>query len=191
MRDIAAAAGTSLGSAYYYYASKEAMLLAYYEHRNRVHAERVRPLLEQSTDLRARIEAVLRAGFDLHRNDRKLLAALAGSLGDPTHPLSVFGSRTGSIRQQSIHLFESALAGTGLPDEIRPMLARALWLAYLGLILYYVRDDSPGQERTMALLSGGLDLLVPLVQLAATDAFGPMRAHLESVLSAAGLLDPL
>jgi AcrR family transcriptional regulator len=202
MRDIAAAAGMSLGSAYYYYPSKEAMLLAHYEQRNHDHAERVHQLLEEHDArqaaggddpggaLRARIEIVMREGLELLRRDRKLMAALARSLGDPSHPLSVFGNKTGPIRQRSLAIFAGALAGAGLPDDLRELMARALWLTYLGLILYYIRDDSRGQERTFALMAGGLDLLVPLVQLAASPALAPLRAQLEALLGAAGLLEP-
>jgi AcrR family transcriptional regulator len=191
MRDIAAAAGTSLGSAYYYYPSKEAMLLAHYEQRNQAHAERVSELLADGSErtLRERLEVVMRSGLELLHRDRKLMAALAGSLGDPSHPLSVFGSKTRHIRQRSLLVFDSALEGTGLPADLRELLARALWLTYLGLILYFIRDPSRGQARTWALLSGGLDLLVPMVQLAASPVLQPVRAQLSRLLDEAGLLE--
>src|SRR5262252_6350785 len=41
MRDVAAAAGMSLGAAYHYFPSKDAIVLAYYDHISREHARRV------------------------------------------------------------------------------------------------------------------------------------------------------
>src|SRR6476469_10656324 len=41
MRDVAAAAGMSLGAAYHYFPSKDAIVLAYYDRVSREHARRV------------------------------------------------------------------------------------------------------------------------------------------------------
>src|SRR5271163_4524941 len=58
MRDLAAAAGTSLGSAYYYFPSKEAIIQAYYDDVQAENARRVSSALaENRLDLKDRLRA--------------------------------------------------------------------------------------------------------------------------------------
>ena len=190
MRDIARAAGLSLGAAYYYFPSKETMLLAFYDRRRAEHDRRALDALAATTpgDLRGRLGAVVHAGLDVSARDRKLLAALARSLGDPLDPLSVFGARTRTVRERSIALFAEALAGASLPDDLAALLAHAFWLFYLGIVLYFVHDPSPRQIRTRRLVDGALDLLVGLIQLAALPGMEAMRAQVVALVREAGLL---
>ena len=68
-------------------------------------------------------------------------------------------------------LFAQAVEGatpSGLPDDIRALLPRALVLAHLLLALFWVYDTSENQRRTRTLLERGLKLLgtaLPLARL--------------------------
>ena len=53
MRDVATAAGVSLGAAYYYFASKEAIVAAYYDHVQARHQAACREAFAAALDLRA------------------------------------------------------------------------------------------------------------------------------------------
>src|SRR5688572_14111224 len=70
MRDVAAACGLSLGAAYYWFPSKEAIVLSYYERQQEMHLERARAAFAQLPDARARVAAAMHAKLDLIRRDR-------------------------------------------------------------------------------------------------------------------------
>ncbi len=89
MRDIAEAAGLSLGAAYYYYPSKEALVLAYYE-RQQAESEAMAAAVASTSDVRARLGAVIHGRLEQLARDRKLLGALFHSVGDPASPVSPF-----------------------------------------------------------------------------------------------------
>src|ERR1700681_1858594 len=55
MRDIARAAKVATGAAYYYFPSKEAIVAAYYDQVQRLHAEKVRLELNGKVGLRERL----------------------------------------------------------------------------------------------------------------------------------------
>src|SRR5271169_4579763 len=55
MRELASAAGASLGSAYYYFPSKEAIIQAYYDDVQAEHARSVAAALETRLDLKDRL----------------------------------------------------------------------------------------------------------------------------------------
>jgi len=190
MRQIAADAGLSLGAAYYYFPSKEAIVLAYYQRHQDEQAERFRRAVEAAGALPGapRVRLLFDSKLELLQRDRRLLTALFGALfqsvGQPGAPLSVFSPDTAAVRRAAIDLCREALGGD---DEI---LALSLWLAQLGLILYFVHDRSPRQERTRRLLDGAVPLLTPLLVAARSPLAGPLRQRLTALLADAGLLDP-
>src|SRR5437867_855296 len=84
MRDIAEAAGLSLGAAYYYFPSKEAILLAYYARNQDAHEEHARRLLKGAPQLRDRLSHLLHTKLDSIQKERKLLGAIVQRLADPS-----------------------------------------------------------------------------------------------------------
>jgi hypothetical protein len=86
---------------------------------------------------------------------------------DPRSPLSPFSPESEPSRTQSVTLFADVLRGstTGVDDGVRQELPELLWLAYLGLTLFWVYDRSPGQVRTRDLIDTAVPLLVRLLRL--------------------------
>jgi AcrR family transcriptional regulator len=188
MRDVAEAAGLSLGAAYYYFPSKEAILLAYYSHNQDAHEERARMALKGAAELRHRLGILMHTKLDSIQKERKLLGSIVQRLADPSDPISAFAEETSKVRQRAIALFASALDGQPLPDDLKTLLGPALWFLHMGFLLYFVHDPSPKQARTRQLVDDTLDFLVPLIALGATHATAPLRAQLKATLSRAGLL---
>ena len=52
-----------------------------------------------------------------------------------------------------------------MDDRLREDLPELLWLAYLGLVLFWVYDSSPGQARTRQLIDAAVPLLVRTLKL--------------------------
>src|SRR5260370_18987460 len=61
MRDIARAAKVATGAAYYYFPSKEAIVAAYYDQVQRLHAEKVREEVKGKAGLRERLGVAIRS----------------------------------------------------------------------------------------------------------------------------------
>src|SRR5215472_9700521 len=77
MREIAKAAGVALGAAYYYFPSKEAIVLAYYDSVQALHRKRVEAqMMEGSPNLVQRLQIAFHSKLDILRGDRKLLGTL-------------------------------------------------------------------------------------------------------------------
>jgi AcrR family transcriptional regulator len=189
MRDLAEAAGTSLGSAYYYFPSKEAIIQAYYDDVQAEHSRRVTATISASNlDLLERLRAAFHSKLDILLGDRKLIGTLFRFTGEPAHPLSTLGPATKATRQQSLEIFAQALGDERLPDDIRQILPTALWTLHLGMLLYFIYDESPNQQRTRKLVDGSLALLVRVLFLAKMPLLKPVRGSITSLLREAGLL---
>ena len=189
MRELAAAADVSLGSAYYYFPSKESIIQAYYDDVQAEHARRVASALAATPlNFKDRLRAVFHFKHDILQGDRKLLSALFRYTGEPHHPLSALGDGTRKNRQQSMSVFLNAIGDERLPDDIRAILPAALWALHMGILLYFIYDDSPEQQRTRQLVDGLLTLIVRVLSLVALPIFKPVRGSILALLRDAGLL---
>jgi AcrR family transcriptional regulator len=191
MRDIAREAEVATGAAYYYFPSKEAIVAAYYDQVQRLHAEKVHGELQGKEGLRERLDVVLHAKLEILKNDRKFLGALFRFTGEPSHPLSVFGKGTQSQRSQSVAIFREAIEGTDVTSEQAQLLPWVLWLLQLAMVLFLIYDDSEGQQKTHKLADGALDLVTQLVQLTSSALMRPFiqpfQTRMLGMLREAGL----
>lgn len=176
MRDIATHAKVATGAAYYYFESKDAIVLAFYERAQHELEETISATLNASTTLEARLRAIIQAKFDYFAPNRKLLGALSAHV-DPDHPLSPFSVSTTAIREQDIARFDRAATDSKikLPSNIAPYLPRLLWMYQMGLILFWVYDRSPNQIRTATLFTQTLKMLLLTLKLASLPFLKPMH----------------
>jgi AcrR family transcriptional regulator len=188
MRDVAAAAGMSLGAAYHYFPSKEAIVMAYYTSIQDEHARLVREAVEAHGATKDRLGAAIHDKLRIVRDDRRVLGALLRFTGDPDHPLSFLGKGTRPIQLRSIATFAEPLRGAGLPADFLPVAALLLWAMHMGLLLYLLYDESPEQARTHRLADGGIALFLAAMRLARLPLLKPLRTRLTTVLRDAGLL---
>ena len=186
MRDIAASAGVATGAAYYYFRSKEELVMAFYARTAEEARVLVPQVLDQSKELRKRLRALIDLKLSQFAQHRRLLIGLVRIGIDPAHPLSPFGKETQSMRDESIDSFRMALneSNVRIPKDLQADLPNLLWLYQMGVILFWIFDDSPKQRRTQTLLDGTLDLIVRLIQLSALPLMGPVRKRLLNTLRA-------
>lgn len=187
MRDVAKAAGMSLGAAYYYFPSKEALVHAHWEQQMDEHERRAREKYAETTDLKERLRATFLIRQELMKNDKKLLAGLFRAIGDASSPVSVFAKETSSLRMRGIALLRDCVAVDEVPVQVREQAALGLWVLQLGFVLYFVHDSSPGQLKTRQLIEGAVDTLAPLAPLLGMPAADPLRERIQHVLEDAGL----
>jgi len=176
MREIATAAEVAVGAAYYYFESKDAIVMAFYERSQSEMRARIEASLAESKTLDQRLQAIISTKFECFGSNRKLLGALSAH-SDPEHPLSPFSKETAAIREQDIGFFESAVVDSKvkLPSNIKPYLPRLLWMYQMGLILFWVYDRSDGQKRTMLLYQKTLKMILVTLRLAGLPLLQPLH----------------
>lgn len=186
MRDVAAAAGVATGAAYYYYRSKEELVLAFYVRTDQEAAELFAAELAKSKKFEKRMRGLIEAKLAQFAEHRALLTALLKAGVDPRDPLSPFGGETRSVRDDNIDWYARALEGSDvkLPADIAGDVPRLLWLYHMGIIYFWITDDSPGQARTRRILDATLDLVVQLLKAASLPLMGPLRKKVVKVIRA-------
>jgi len=183
IRKIADELGMSVGATHYHFASKNHLIQELYLDVPAGHRAAAEPLLADETRLVERLKIAYSTGLDqltpYHAHAGEFLSA-AVSPRSPINPLSTESAEALAIVQD---LFTQAVDGasaSGLSDDIRTLLPRALVLAHLLLALFWVYDTSEGQRRTRQLLDRGLKLLGSVLPLARLPI---LRGALRDMLS--------
>ena len=176
MREIAAAAKVATGAAYYYFESKDAIVMAFYERSTNDMGPVIEATLDSSRTLEERLRGIITAKFEEFAPNRTLLAALTENI-DPEHPLSPFSRKTAAIRDADIAFFERGVKDSKmkLPPSVAPYLPRLLWMYQMGLILFWVYDKSPEQLRTKILFDKTLKMLLLTLKIAGIPLLRPLH----------------
>ena len=177
MRDIAEAAGVATGAAYYYYPSKDAIVMDFYQRSSEEMQPKIEMALEHARGLEARLCELIQVKFDHFARNRGLLRVLLRNGADPKHPLSPFSPQTAEIRKIDIAWFRRILVDCGvrIPRDLAPHLPDVLWFFQMGLILFWVIDESPQQARTRRLLEIATKIVVTLIRLSGLPLMRPLR----------------
>ena len=177
MREVAKAAGVAVGAAYYYFDSKDAIVLAFYEQAQAEIHSAAHDAMDRSKTLETRLRAVISQKFEYFRPNRKLLGALSAH-ANPEHPLSPLGTETAAIREQDIAMFERGsdrlshqLSPQYLALSSAPALDRIRWVSFSS----GSTTAFEGQERTALLYEKTLKMLLVTIRLAGFPLLRPLH----------------
>jgi AcrR family transcriptional regulator len=175
MRAIAKDAGVAVGNAYYYFDSKEHLIQGFYDRNQAAHRVASEAVLAGEKDFAARLRGVLHAGIEVNAPYHSFAATFFKTAAEPSSPLSPFSRESSPARDASIAIFRDVLEGSSakLDPELRKELPELLWLGWMGVILFWVYDKSPGQRRTRRLIDGVVPLIDRLVGLSRLRVLRP------------------
>jgi AcrR family transcriptional regulator len=158
LRDVAKAAGVSVGLLYRYFPSKQAIVIALYDELSAEYAKRAARLPPGTW--RERFIFALTTSLEVLEPHEQALRALTSVLvGDPDE--GIFAPSTAFSRLRVQRVFEEAVTGaTDAPRQPGAVaLGRLLYLAHLAVLLWWLLDKTPGQRATSALVTVTRQLL--------------------------------
>ncbi|HET7769713.1 MAG TPA: TetR family transcriptional regulator [Chloroflexota bacterium] len=184
MRAIAQRAGVALGNAYYYFRSKEHLIQAFYAQSHEEHLAAARPVLEREKSLAARLKGVVHAKVRTAEPYHRFSGILFKTAADPKSPLSPFSPESSPTRRESTALFAEVLEGssTRVPADLAIELPNLLWLYMMGIVLFWIHDDSPGRRRTYTLVDHTVELIARAIGLAGNPLLAPLRRRALTLL---------
>lgn len=158
-RELASAADIAHGTLFNYFASKEALLLELVRARidaaRADFAQREPPAATLEEDLFALVAAELAA----LRPDRRIAAAaFAAALG----PIAPAQGGAADFRASTLQLLAARIAKHAPAPSLAVL--HLAWSLYCGVLGFWVHDDSPNQEDTLALLDEATRLVSALAR---------------------------
>ncbi len=184
MRAIAERAGVATGAAYYYYASKDAIVMDFYQRACDEMQQKIRLAIAGENNLEDGLAALIGVKLKHFGPNREVLRALLRNGADPSYPLSPFSANTKQIRDVDISWFLQVIqqSGVRVPRDVSHYLPGVLWFFQMGVILFWVTDDSPRQRRTEKLLPLACKAAASLVRLSSLPMMRPLRKPVLEVI---------
>ena len=176
MRAISREAGVSVGSAYYYFASKDHLIQYFYDQVSDQHVARALDRMRPHRDLARRLSVDLHAWVDVAEPYRAFAAQFVKNAVDPDSPLSPFSSESGPARDAVIEVHRHAVLGSTakLDAEILESLPDLLWMHHLGIVLFWVYDKSPNAQRTRDLIDRTTPMVARIISLSRFKLVRPL-----------------
>jgi len=177
MRGIAGRAGVATGAAYYYYDSKESIVLDFYRRSCAEMQPKIEMALENEDGLEGRLRELIRVKLAHFEPNRGVLRALLRNGADPKHPLSPFSPQTQEIRDIDLAWFRRILVDCGMriPRDLEPHLPGVLWLFQMGVIFFWVIDESADQVRSARFLEVASKSVAALIRISGLPLMRPLR----------------
>jgi AcrR family transcriptional regulator len=177
MRDIAELAQVAVGATYYYYSTKEELVLAYYEDVCSRDVEFAKGLVTKVVGFKERFSIFLKYKVSQLSENRSFMNVLARSAANPEDPLSPFGSDTKHIRDDAMGIMVLLIKDSDikLSDKFKPYLPGLLWLVMMGIVFFWIHDKSPKQQVTEKVIDFSVSLFSQLLWLSSLPLTDPIN----------------
>ncbi len=184
MRAIATEAGLSVGNAYYYFDSKEHLVQAFYDQIQELHRSAARDVLDTERDFAPRLRGVQLGWLEVAAPYHAFAGKFFKVAAEPTSPMSPFSRESAPAREASTAIYREVVEGSRVKadPELRRQLPELLWLYHMGIVLFWVHDQSPGQARTAALIERTVPLIDRLVGLSRLRVLRPITREVQRLI---------
>ncbi len=160
MRDIADRAAVAVGASYYYYRTKEELVLSYYESECQQDIQFAQELSVQTSNFETRMKLFLFNKLERMQADRGFLNVLTKSLADTSGEAHELSEHFRLIQRKQMAAFSQLMEGSDLvvSEVILQQLPSLLWLYSVSLLMYWIKDQTPDQTATRRLIDQSLKL---------------------------------
>ncbi|MCP4134157.1 MAG: TetR/AcrR family transcriptional regulator [bacterium] len=167
MRDIAGDTGLALGSAYYYFKTKEELVLAFYLETQKEVKKDAEEIIKKNKDFRKRMVKLFLLQFERLQPYKNFLNVLIKSASDLESPLSPFSNDAAEIRKETIDILSGGISGTNvkIPAKLAEQLPYLLWLLQMGLIAFWLYDKSNEYDKTKNMTGDVVKLLYHYIKI--------------------------
>jgi len=165
-RAIARKAGIAEGTVFNYFKTKEDIALHFFELEvdQAIAAVRGNPRLRKAP-LEEKLFALVHSQLEFLAPYERFIGAAFIQALKPASPLGPFSHRAQELRHRYVgfvqELFEESLPRHSPLSWVAP---EAFWIFYLGALLYWLHDSSPGKQNTLAFLDRSLSIGVSVLK---------------------------
>jgi len=165
---IARKAGIAEGTVFNYFRTKEDIALHFFEQEvdQAIASVRDNPRLRKAP-LEEKLFALVHAQLEFLAPYEKFIGAAFIHALKPASPLGIFSHRAQELRHRYVG-FVQELLDESLPKNQHTPLSflapEVFWIYYLGALLFWLHDSSPGKQHTLAFLDRSLSIGVSFLK---------------------------
>jgi len=177
MRDISKASGLGLGALYYYFNSKEDVVISFYEQINLQVTEEFRSV-KRPFNMAQGFEKYMQLKLKALAEHRNLLRVIMKESVDPDSPICPLNKASHKPLELSLEMFVQMAREekkSGQKEEEIQQMARALWMLHMSLLAYWIHDRSEGYSGTQKAIESATLLLTWTGRFAKIPGFSNLR----------------
>ena len=180
MRAIASEAGVAPGATYYYFDSKEALVYEYYKQLHVDHEKALAGFFAVEDEFGKRLHRAVASKIETALPHKNIARALYRVAANPESPLSPFSAESKDLRLQSLQIFREVVEGSRekFNPEVKALLPEYLWMYQMGVILFWIYDESDKSRRTFELIDQTVPLIESTNQMIQSPLAAPFRGKI-------------
>lgn len=184
MRAIAAEAGVAPGATYYYFDSKESIVYEYYKQSQIDHEKALDGYFARELSFSKRLHKAVTSKIEVALPYKDMARALFRIAANPDSPLSPFSEESKDVRLQALRIFEEVVEGSKerFHPELKKLLPEFLWLYAMGVILFWIYDNSKNSRKTFEFIDKTTPIIASLNQMIQSPFAAPFRKRIISTL---------
>jgi AcrR family transcriptional regulator len=165
---IARKAGIAEGTVFNYFRTKEDIALHFFEQEvdQAIASVRENPRLRKAP-LEEKLFALVHSQLEFLAPYEKFIGAAFIHALKPASPLGIFSHRAQELRHRYVGFVQELLDESLPKNQYSPLTSLApevFWIYYLGALLYWLHDSSPGKQNTLAFLDRSLAIGVSVLK---------------------------
>src|SRR3989441_12814384 len=165
---IARKAGIAEGTVFNYFRTKEDIALHFFEQEvdQAIASVRDNPSLRKAP-LEEKLFALVHSQLEFLAPYEKFIGAAFIHALKPASPLGIFSHRAQELRHRYVGFVQELLDESLPKNQYSPLSFLApeiFWIYYLGALLYWLHDSSPGKQNTLAFLDRSLSMGVSVLR---------------------------
>lgn len=165
---IARKAGIAEGTVFNYFRTKEDIALHFFEQEvdQAIASVRENPRLRKAP-LEEKLFALVHSQLEFLAPYEKFIGAAFIHALKPASPLGIFSHRAQELRHRYVGFVQELMEGSLPVRKQNPLAFLApdvFWIYYLGALLYWLHDSSPGKQNTLAFLDRSLSIGVSVLK---------------------------
>jgi AcrR family transcriptional regulator len=165
---IARKAGIAEGTVFNYFRTKEDIALHFFEQEvdQAIASVRGNPLLRKAP-LEEKLFALVHSQLEFLAPYEKFIGAAFIHALKPASPLGIFSHRAQELRHRYVGFVQELMEESMPRQQQNPLAFLApdvFWIYYLGALLYWLHDSSPGKQNTLAFLDRSLSIGVSVLK---------------------------
>lgn len=193
MREVARNAGLGDATIYNYFPTKESIVYGYYEDKIDQVLDKLKAIADfHEYSFHEQLQTLFETTLELFLSDREFLQK---TFKRTFFALSQHYSRIRPIKDKFMlmidDIFTNAVDAGEIPDQVfREMTMQMFWEYYIGIVIYWLKDDSGQFESTTILIDKSIDLACSAIKAGIGNKIFDMGIFLfkNHVLSRMGMI---
>ena len=167
MREISRKSKIADATIYKYFKSKEKIIIAYFDLHYDLLIEKIREVEDFNTfNLKEQLQTCFESSLEIFLEDREFIEiAFKNAFFNYGYHVSEVKNLRNKFNQITLEILDSAIEVNEIPEQaMKGLINESLFDYYLGVVMYWLKDDSDNFSNTSQFIDKSLDIVYAILR---------------------------